>query len=247
VTERETLHVFLIGEAYDDVTPVFVVDGRDYADDESVRADVEAAWKALHDRRLIGEVETSAVHPQAPRSPLPSWPQWRARHIDGDEPIGVRPRPDAQPVPPGRGDMFRWLEQSKGWLDAQLAAAAAAVPGARTRRTREPSAHRIGPGSVELAEERFRMDVEYLVVPPADAPADQVLHQITGWLRANGWTAGARDESPRYVTFEATLSGYTFGVAWNHRDRALHLTGSSPVVDATTFDPRGGAGGAAHV
>ncbi|MFI5906775.1 hypothetical protein [Dactylosporangium sp. NPDC051541] len=247
MTERETLYIFRIGEAYDDVKPVFVVDGRDYAEDRGVRADVEAAHRALRDLRLIGEVETTSAPPDAPRSPLPTWPQWRARHVDGSEPIGVRPRPAAQPVPAGRDAMFHWLEQSKTWLDTQLATAAAAVAGGRVRRTREPSVHRIGAASVDLAEERFRMDVEYLVVPPADTTANQALAAISGWLRANGWTVAAPEESTSYVTFSATLSGYTCGIAWHHRDHALNLTGTSPVVDATAFDPGGGAGGAAHV
>jgi hypothetical protein len=143
--------------------------------------------------------------------------------------------------------MGRWLERSGAWLDAQLAAAAGAVPGARVRRTREPEAHRIGPGSVEPGEERFRLDAEYLVVPPADAPADQVLRQVAGWLHANGWAVAAPEESPGYVTFSAAASGYTIGAAWSHRHHSVRLTGSSPVVAATTFDPQGGAGGATHV
>ncbi|GAA3457883.1 hypothetical protein [Dactylosporangium matsuzakiense] len=247
MTARETLHVFLIGEAYDDVRPVFAVDGRDYPDEQSVRADVEAGWRALHDLRLIGEVESSAVLPETPRPRLPSWPEWRARHIERGEPIGVRPRPDGSPAPAGQEELLRWLEQAKPWLDAQLAAAAAAVPGARVVRTREPAVHRIGPGSVVPAEERFRLDAGYLAVPPAGAGPDAVLLPVADWLRANGWAVAAPEESPSYVTFSATFSQYTMSVAWNRRDRALSLSGSSPEVDATTFDPQGGSGDAAHV
>ncbi len=180
MSERETLYVFRLGEADDDLTPAFVVDGRDYPDDEAVRADVGAARSALRERHFIADFETSAVPAQAPRSPLPSWPQWRARHLERGEPIGARPRPGAQPTPAGWDDMGRWLEQSRSWLDAQLAAAAGAVPGARVRRTREAEAHRVGPGSVVLAEERYETDCEYLAVPPAGADAEQCCGRSPG-------------------------------------------------------------------
>ncbi|WP_433083605.1 hypothetical protein ACQP1P_05190 [Dactylosporangium sp. CA-052675] len=247
MTERESLYVFRLGEADDDLTPAFVVDGRDYPDDEAVRAAVGAARAALGDRRLIADFETSAVRPETPRSPLPSWPEWRARHLERGEPIGVRPRPEVQPTPAGWDDMSRWLEQSRAWLDAQLAAAAGAVPGARVRRTREAQAHRVGPGSVVLAEERYRTDCEYLAVPPAGADAGTVLGQVAGALRAGGWTVAAVEESPGYVTLPAERSGYTITAVWSRRNNAVRLTGASPVVDATTFEARGGAGGAAHV
>lgn len=239
-SERATLYVFSIGEAHDDLTPVFVIDGRDYPDDEAVRADVDAARRALHDRRLIGDVASSAVHVQAPRSPLPPWPRWRARHIDGDEPIGVRPRGDTALTPAGWDDMCRWLEHSKTWLDGQLAGAAATLSGARVRRTREPSVRRAGAGSVVPAEERYRMDVDYLVVPPAGTESEEVLERLAEWLRANGWTVAAPAESPGYIAVAGTQSGYTVDVVWARRDRAVTLAGHSPEVGAGTFATSGG-------
>ncbi|MEU7870731.1 hypothetical protein [Dactylosporangium sp. NPDC049140] len=247
MTERETLYVFRLGEADDDLTPAFVVDGRDYPDDDAVRADVGAARAALRERRLIADFETSAVRPEAPRIPLPSWREWRARHLEAGEPIGVRPRPDAQPTPAGWDDMGRWLEYARTWLDAQLAAAAGAVSGARVRRTREPEAHRIGPGSVVLAEEQYRTEGEYLAVPPAGAGPEAVLRQIAGALHAGGWTVAAPAESPGYVTLPSEQSGYTIVAVWSKRNNSVRLTGTSPVVHATTFEAPGGAAGAAHV
>ncbi|WP_432985981.1 hypothetical protein [Dactylosporangium sp. CA-233914] len=241
------LYVFRLGEADDDLEPAFVVDGREYADDEQARADVRAAQAALRDLRLIADFEASAVHPEAPRSVLPSWREWRERHLERGEPIGVRPRPDAQPTPPGWDTMGRWLEQSQQWLDAQLAAAAAAVPGARVRRTREPEPHRVGRASVVLAEERYQVECEYLAVPPTGATGRATLGRIAERLRADGWTVEAPEESPGYVTLAAANSGYTIAAAWSHRNNAVRLTGSSPAVDATVFEQQGGAGGAAHV
>ncbi|MEV6931452.1 hypothetical protein AB0M46_44145 [Dactylosporangium sp. NPDC051485] len=232
MTER---FVFRLGEAYDDLEPVFVVDGRDYPDDAAARADVEAARRALDERRLIADYEASAAAPEAPRSPLPTWREWRARHIDGGAPIGVRPRPDVQETPPGWAAMGRWLETSQAWLDAQLAAAAGAVPGARVRRVREPEPRRVGRASVVLAEERYQVDVEYLAVPAT-------LDPIAAWLSANGWTV-----VPDGAALRATNAGYTVTAVWTERYNSVRLVGSSPAVDATYFDPQGGSAGAAHV
>jgi hypothetical protein len=54
--ESATVYEFRIGESYDDVAPVFVVDGRDYADAGQVLVDVRAAAAALDRLGLISEV-----------------------------------------------------------------------------------------------------------------------------------------------------------------------------------------------
>ncbi|WP_432835363.1 hypothetical protein [Dactylosporangium sp. CA-092794] len=245
MTERQTLYVFRLGEAYDDLEPVFAVDGRDYPDDETVRADVRAASAALADRRLIADFETSTVPPEAPRIGLPSWPQWRARHIDGAEPIGVRPRPDHQPTPPGWDAMGRWLEGAQAWLSTQVAAAAGAA-GGTARALAEPEPHRVGRASVVLAEERYRVDCEYLAIPPDGGSGPVALQQIAAWLNANDWQVAPAVETGTSTTIEAANAGYTIAAVWNHRGGSVWLRGSSPTVDATHFDPAGGAG-AAHV
>jgi hypothetical protein len=241
------VYVFRLGEAYDDLEPVFSVDGRDYPDAETLRADVRAASEALRERNLIADFETSVVLPGAPGTGLPSWREWRARHIDGDEPIGVRPLPLGRDTPPGWDAMGRWLERSQAWLNAQVAAAAGAVGGGRVELLADVGPRRVSRGSVVLTEEQYRVGCDYLVAPPAGRSGRDALGEITAWLRANGWTLEAPVETAASTTVGASNAGHRIDAVWSHRGSAVTLLGASPTVDARYFDQREGAGGAADV
>jgi hypothetical protein len=230
------LHIFRLGEAYDDLTPMFAVDGRDYPDDESVRADLRSAMRTLTERHFIADFVSSEITPGTPAPNFPSWPRWRARHIDGDEPIGVRPRPRTQSIPPGWEAMGRWLSQAQQWITARLVAASAAVPGARVRAIGQPEPRRVGPASVVLAEERYRVEVVFLVIPPAASTCRDVLDRLAGWLRGNHWSVAPLEESPTAAVLIARSSGYTISAVWSHRDASVRLTGASATVDATQFE-----------
>lgn len=54
----------------------FVIDGRDYASPERVRADVSAAVAELHRRGLSAQFVTRRVDPAGPRPDLPCWWGW---------------------------------------------------------------------------------------------------------------------------------------------------------------------------
>ncbi|GAA1284206.1 hypothetical protein Psi02_33980 [Planotetraspora silvatica] len=239
--ELTTVYVFRLGEAYDDLEPMFSVDGRDYTDPDSVRADVRAASLALSERNLIADYETSQASPTTPRTGLPSWPQWRARHIENEEPIGVRPRPAHQATPPGWDDMGRWLEHSEIWLRGQVTGAAGVVAGGRVSVISDIGPQRVGRGSIDLAEEQYRVDCAFLVVPPAGRPIPELLEAIAGWLRAAGWTIVERVEKPRSTTVVATNMGHEIALVWPHRDASVTLLGKSPTVDATWFGRDGPA------
>jgi hypothetical protein len=234
--ELSTVYVFRLGEAYDDLEPMFCVDGRDYTDPDAVRADVAAAFEALTERHLIADFETSEVGPAAPRTGLPSWPRWRARHIEGEEPIGVRPRPAHQPTPPGWDAMGRWLEHSQRWLREQITGAAGAVAGGRVSLISDIGPRRVSRGSVDLAEERYRVDSSFLVVPPAGQSVPEACEAMAGWLRAAGWTIGAPLEKPGSTTVVATNDGHRIAMVWRPREASVTLMGESPTVDATCFE-----------
>ncbi|GAA0726694.1 hypothetical protein Drose_12165 [Dactylosporangium roseum] len=239
--ELTTVYVFRLGEAYDDLEPVFSVDGRDYADPAAVRADVEAASLALRERRLIADYETSQAGPGTPRTGLPSWQQWRARHIEGGTPIGVRPLPEHQATPVGWDAMGRWLEQSQRWLREQLAGAAGAVAGGRVTLLSDPGPQRVGRASVDLAEEQFRVECGYAVIPPAGQPVPETLQAVARWLRGAGWALGEPLEKPASTTVVATNAGHEIALVWRHRSTAVSLLGTSPTVDATWFGKDGPA------
>jgi len=61
------------GSASDGLAPAFVIDGRDYPDDDAVLAAVDEAWDALEGRGLVAEFETR------PAAERPGWlPTWEA-------------------------------------------------------------------------------------------------------------------------------------------------------------------------
>ncbi|MET7394102.1 hypothetical protein ABZS66_11465 [Dactylosporangium sp. NPDC005572] len=240
-----TVYVFRLGEAYDDLQPAFSVDGRDYTDPGAVRADVQAASRALHERHLIADYVVSEAGPTTPRTGLLSWPQWRARHIEGEEPIGVRPRPARRVTPAGWHEMGRWLEHSQRWLREQVAAAAAAVASGRVSLLSDMGPQRVSRGSVVLAEEQYRVDCNFLVVPPPGHPVPDALAAIAGWLRDSGWAVAEPLEKPTSTTVVATNAGHQIALVWEHRTHSVSLLGTSPTVDAAWFAQQQGQEGQA--
>jgi len=229
------LYVFRIGEAYDDLSPVFTIDGRDYADPAAAAADVKTAAETLERLQLIAEYESSRVASDAPRSALPSWAQWRARHIEGGEPIGVRPRPRTLTFPPGWDELGAWLEHSHRWLREQVAGAAGAVPGGRVSLLADPGPERVSRGSVVPAEEQYRVDCSFLVVPPENGTGAEALDAIHGWLRAAGWHVAAPIVEPASTVVGAVRDGHEIAAVWRHAGRSVTLLGKSPTVDAGFF------------
>jgi hypothetical protein len=233
------VYVFRLGGAYDDLEPTFSVDGRDYTDPDAVRADVAAARLALSERHLVADYETSDVGPATPRTGLPSWPQWRARHIEGGAPIGVRPRPDRLVIPSGWPAMGRFLEHSQQWLREQITGAASAVTGGRVSLISDIGPQRVSRSSIDLAEEQYGVDCHFLVVPPTGQPIPDATEAITGWLRAAGWTVAEPAEKPRSTVVVATNDGHEIALVWPHRDASVTLLGQSPTVDARRFADQG--------
>lgn len=235
VSELATVYVFRLGEAYDDLTPTFAVDGRDYTDPAEVTADVKAAADTLTRLNLIADYETSRADPDGARSGLPSWPQWRARHIEGGEPIGVRPRPAKLTFPPGWDEMGVWLEHSHRWLREQVSGAAGAVAGGRVSLVADPGPERVSRGSVVPAEEQYRVDCSFMVVPPEGHTGQEALDAIAGRLRAAGWALAEPIVKPGSTIVGATHTGHEIAAVWRHERRSVTLLGKSPTVDATYF------------
>jgi hypothetical protein len=229
------IHEFRIGEAYDDVVPAFVIDGRDYPDAGAAAADIREASAALHRLRLISDIETSTARADTPRSNRPTWPQWRERHIERGEPIGVRPQPAERSVPPGWTQMNEWLAGSHRWLRDQLTSAAGSVVGGRTSITSDRGPGRVGPGSVVLAEEKYRVDCVVLVVGAVGADGSAVLDTVLDWLRQAGWSVDEPATQPDVTTVRATNNAHLIDAVWRHDARSVRLFGKSPLVDATIF------------
>lgn len=85
--ERQTLYYGRLGPSYDDVRPVFVIDGRDYPDAAAVRGDVLDAGCVLDRHGIVAEIESEIITPATWRLDLPTWREYRARHFPDDPPI----------------------------------------------------------------------------------------------------------------------------------------------------------------
>jgi hypothetical protein len=57
-----------------------VIDGRQYSNPEDVRRDVLEARETFRGRRLLREVETRPIEPDAPPVMLPTWGEYK-RHL----------------------------------------------------------------------------------------------------------------------------------------------------------------------
>jgi hypothetical protein len=232
VAERYT---FSIGEAYDDLIPVFVIDGRDYPDEEAMRADLAAADQELARLKIISEREATRVEADAPRSRLPTWRDWFTRHIVLQKPIGVRPRPATVTVPPGWEAMGTWLDQIHTWLRDLLLALGRSVPGGSAEIDFDPGPQRQGRGSVDWAEERYGVLVGVTLTLPRndEETVRAALHVLGEWLTENGWTVG-RD---RGLRLSAGLSGHEISAGCHHGHRVVLLSARSRVVGAPDFAP----------
>src|SRR5262249_33649284 len=157
---------------YDDLVPAFVIDSRDYPDDEAVQADLDAAGRELATLRIISDREASRVEPSAPRSTLPTWRDRVVRPVVLRTPIGVPRQPEKKTVPSGWEAMSTWLGQIHTWLRDLLLALGQSVPGASVQLDFDPGPQRQGPGSVDWAEERYAVTVSVTVTLPGHDEAD---------------------------------------------------------------------------
>ena len=81
--ELDVVRVVYLRTGADGTAPAFVIDGRDYTDDEAVMAAVEEAWDALEARGMVAEFETR------PADERPAWlPTWHEYRPTLPEPTG---------------------------------------------------------------------------------------------------------------------------------------------------------------
>lgn len=238
--EFTTIFRFLIGESPEDLEPVFVIDGRDYSDIDTLRRDLDEAGATLDDLHLINGREQRNGGPGTPRATLlPSWAQWREQHIVQGEPIGVRPVTVHWAEPTGWAEMHAWLEQSHRWLHDQVSAAAASVPGADVETIADRGPRRIGPASaLEPGAETYQSETVLLVVPPDGQPVPDALAVIVGWLRGQGWVIEEPVVEPDGTSVGATHNGHRIAAAWSDDEPSVTLMARSPLVDATHFAER---------
>jgi hypothetical protein len=74
------VHIFVLKTPAGGVRAAFVIDGRQYSDPRDMRQDIFEASEEMRLRRLLMEVETRPVEPDAPSLTLPTWQEYK-RHL----------------------------------------------------------------------------------------------------------------------------------------------------------------------
>lgn len=230
------VYTFHIGEAYDDLTPAFVIDSRDYPDPGEMKSDLDAASRFLREHHVISERETSERWGgDPPRRNVPTWREWRERHVVRGEPLPVRPRPEKLQIPDGWHRMSEWLETEHQWLRTQLfAAARAASPSQEPVIARDMGPVRRSPGSVDLSEERYGLDVMVDVLVPEGDPVEAV-RAAGAALAAAGWQVDEATVGDRYVKLTARARGHRVSLLIPRSERLLTLMADSKVVGPGDF------------
>lgn len=230
--ELRTRYTFLVGAAYDDLIPAFVIDGRDYPDPAAVQADLREAGDLLNANRVVAE-QVAEVDPGTSRPSLPSWPEFRDRHVvDGrfDESV---PRRTEFRRPRGWDQLWADLERDRETLrDQLLGAARATVPGSEpfVKYDRGPARH--GSASPNLAEEVYGARVAVGARVGDEEPA-QVLARGVAVLGGMAWNVGPVRRDGRYLVADAERNGYEIHVLAADGGGAITFSGKTPLLRAT--------------
>ncbi len=79
--ELQRVHVAYVQGTDGTLRPAFVIDGRTYADERTMKRDLDEAWEALRRRRIVAEFETRPAEGEE-FSWLPTWPEYRDTALD---------------------------------------------------------------------------------------------------------------------------------------------------------------------
>lgn len=231
------VHVFSLGEADDDMWPKFHIDERAYDDPAQAAADLREAKEFLKSSGVLYGVE---IHfgPSA-RAPagLPSWPEFRHRHVVEGKPLPVRPLSGQGRVPPGWEAMSAEVDRAHdASRDELVAILREALPGAEPQVTWDRGPTRYGPASIHLSEERYGFLV--MVSVYGIRHTGEALERLVSALRRAGWDARPHETDERDEVLTAERAGFR---VWAHVTPAsldLHL--ESPLYRAPD-DPTGPA------
>jgi hypothetical protein len=232
-SEPRTRYTFLIGPAYDDVLPAFMIDAGDYADPEAVHADVLEASEVLASNKVISEMVTETVRPGAPRPTLPSWAGFRDEHVLEGRMDDTIPTSSGLRRPGGWEQMQSDVEGARSLLREQLAALARSiVPGAEPYVIADRGPARHGRACEDLSQERFGASVT-VGLHLGDPEIDEVMRSAAGVLRELGWPVAEPRHEGRMYRLEAERGGYSVLFSVDERWRTATLLGRTPLFQAT--------------
>lgn len=231
--ESRIRYTFLIGPAFDDVAPAFVIDTADYHDPATVRVHVDEACAILDDNKVISEMVTETMRPGSPASPLPSWPEFRDRHVIAGRVDQTVPVASGVRYPGGWERMQVDVEQARSILrELLLAVARPIIPGTEPRVISDRGPERHGQGSQNLSQEQYGAFVT-VGFPLGDRGIGEVMSTAASIFNEQSWLTGAPSFDGRTHRLEATRDGYSALLSVDERWRSANLFGRTPLFRAT--------------
>ena len=233
MSDPSTRYTFSIGPAYDDVVPAFVIDGSDHADPQALRAELREASEVLQDNKVITEMLTETVRPGAPRPALPSWPEFRDRHVAGGRVDDSIPTYTGLRRPGGWEQMQSDVEHARCTMREQLfAVARSMMPGAEPYLIFDRGPARHGRGSQDLSQERYGASVT-VGLRLGEKESDEVMGSAAAILRALGWLVDGPRREGRMTRLGAEHGGCSMLLSVEERWRTATLLGRTPFFQAT--------------
>lgn len=237
---NDRVHRYEYGESYDDLRAAFYIDERAYADPDLARTVLEIADAALTRLRVIySVVVTSGADARVPFG-VPTWEEFRQRHLVEGVPLPVRPAPEEFTVPPSWHAMCRAIEADhERFRDELIGLLNTAYPGGSVSVRADQGPLRRSPASIDGSEERYGFEVALRTDTFESKPAVALDHAATV-LRERGWEISIRSGS----TMEAFRGG--FRLLLNAKPGYVLVEGDSPLYRAPAepgssfvIEPRG--------
>jgi hypothetical protein len=224
------VHVFELGEAYDDLHAAFFIDESTYTDVEHARSVVESAEAAMSRTGVIFGVEVTSGDSVRSLHGLPTWEDFKQRHFVDGVPLPVRPRPDHFAVPPSWADMNAEMVRANDELrEHLLQVLTSAFPDARTFVTSDKGPLRVSAGSIHLSEETFGFVLDISTFVDQDDLDAAFLH-ATNSLAQAGWTVDVDPAGPGMLSCQAERGPYWLWV--RAKQGSVSVRAYSPIYNA---------------
>jgi hypothetical protein len=209
-TMPDQVWLFRYGEAVGDVRPAFYLADLDYPRPEVAKAVRRAAADALTSRRIHIDVVLQDGADRYRNGSVPTWEEFRQRHLVDGVPLPVRGQPEGYQEPPGwhamRSEIRRALDATYADLEETLREA---FPGSPTELGEKTGPIRRSPGSVHKDEELWGYRLEVSVFPgfPDQVPVAEEVPALSATLRGRGWAVGPVREERAKPVFDASRDG----------------------------------------
>ncbi|GAA2666801.1 hypothetical protein [Actinoplanes palleronii] len=207
--------VYRYGEAPDDLSTAFYIADRAYSRPWLALAARQEASSFFSDRDLIREVLRVEGSAGYLGGALPTWDQFRQRHVVDGVPLPVRSVPQDYVPPPGWDAMMAEIQRERDAVFADLQGAAAeAFPNAPTQVNSVEGPMRFSRGAVQKHEELWGFRINFMAFPgfPDSVPPAEEIAAVSPKLSQRGWVVASLRDSPGELHMEAARGEFRLSV-----------------------------------